>query len=100
MSEKIICVLSIIEFLQFTRLLSAGICVSIFQISCSFTVSVGTFWVDCKDSVYIFLSIGIAGWVKISERSYWEFSSPIFEWFDYVIYDSLYGISSFFSVVF
>ena len=54
---------------------------------------------DCKDSVCIFLSIGIAGSAKISEGSYWEFSSPIFEWFDYVIYESLSGISSFFSVV-
>ena len=76
-SEKIISLLSIIEFLQFARLLNADICASIFQISCHLQ----------------FLSIGIAGWVKISERPYWEFSSPIFEWFDYVIYENLSGIS-------
>ena len=62
------------------------------HLSCLLRVSVGTFWVDCKDSVCVFLSIGIADWIKISERSYWEFSSTIFEWFDYVIYGSLSGI--------
>ena len=83
-SEKVLSLLSIIEISQFTRLLSADSCASIFQMSCSFTVSVGTFWVDCIDGVCIFCSIGIAGWLKISERSYWEFSSPISEWFDSV----------------
>ena len=64
---------------QFIRLLSADSRASIFRISYLFTVSVGTFWVDCIDGVYIFLSIGISGWLEISGRSYWEFSPPIFD---------------------
>ena len=84
-SEKVLSLLSIIEISQLTRLLSADSCASIFQISCSFTVSVGTFWVDCIDGVCIFLSNYIAGWFKISERSNWEFSSPIPIWFNSVI---------------
>ena len=90
--------LSIIEISQFTRLSSADSCASIFQISCSFTVFVGTFRMDCIDGVCIFLSTGIAGWLKISERSYWEFSSPIFEWFDSVRLERSSSISSSFSV--
>ena len=42
-SEKVLSLLSIIEILQLTRLLSADSYASIFQISCSFTVSVGMF---------------------------------------------------------
>ena len=57
---------------------------SIFQINVSFTVSVRTFWVDCKDGVCVFPSTGIAGWQKVSERADSEFSSLIFEWFDSV----------------
>ena len=51
------------------------------------------------DGVCIFLSIGIAGRLKISERSYWEFFCPIFEWFDSVRQERSSGILSFFSVV-
>ena len=49
---------------------------------------------DCTDSVCIFLSIGIAGWLEISERSYWEYYSPIFKCFDSVRYERSRGISS------
>ena len=62
--EKVLSLLSIIEISQLTRHLGADSCASIFQISCSFTVPVGTFWMDCIDGVCIFCSIGIAGWLK------------------------------------
>ena len=84
LSEKVINLLSIIKILQFTKLLSTDSRASIFQISwkiSSFTVSVRRFWVDCIDSVCIFLSIGTAGCLKTSDGSYWEFSISKFEWF-------------------
>ena len=59
-SEKVLSLLSIIEISQLTRLLSADSCVSIFQMSCLFTVFVGMFWVDCIDVVCRFCSIDIA----------------------------------------
>ena len=92
--EKVLSLLSSIEISQFTRLLSADSCASNSQISGSFTVSVGAFWVDCIDGVCVFLSVGIAGWLKILERSYWEFSLAIFERFDSVRKEKSSGTSS------
>ena len=69
-SEKELSLLSVIEISQLTRLLSTDSSASIFQISCSFTISVETFWMDCIDDVFIFCSTGIAGWLKMSARLY------------------------------